>query len=384
MLLQRRNYTRSRKGTIRFQAQLRGYNVRRLYAAIKVEQYYRRFIARKHFLLFKKAVVALQSRTRQRQATALLLSFKKEQKDVGKLKENNERLKQEMASLRAMLAAQAKESAADAAHTKEMAEKEKVVAGLEKRIAEIEKELTEAKAKVADLEDKLQKQYEESKLDKDQIQKMRRHRPTVSATSSRAPDSPQSKRRQSSMENIVLPTNSVPPPGISIPELSNYVSPEILAEHRAKVAILEEELEEERRARREVDGEVIKLRAAMNGVELDENEVRDLLTKRQDSGAPGLRSETMSEDSYDASTRYETLTCIAFVYSYCWKSFDKVLTWRCPCFARYNFMILLVVCLLVHLFFAQKLLRLKIIDSLSLEFLSVFDVSAMRFHVQRV
>lgn len=227
---------------------------------------------------------------------------------MGKLKENNERLKQEMTSLRAMLAAQGKASAADAAHTKAMTEKEKIIAGLEKRIAEIEKELAEAKAAVADLEDKIQQQLEESTKDKDQIQKMRRHRPTVSATSGRAPDSPQSRRRSNlSSDNVLLDLTQssavAGPPlaGLAAPDLSNYVSPEVLAEHRSRVAILEEELDAERRCRRDADGEIIRLRAAINGVELNDSEVNELLVQRLDS-PPGLRSETMSEDSFDAST----------------------------------------------------------------------------------
>jgi myosin heavy subunit len=310
MLIQRRAYDRARRGTIRFQGQLRGYNVRRVRAATTTQKYHRRHVSSKRFKQLKKSIIALQCRTRQKQAKFLLDSFKKEQKDVGKLKQNNEKLKQEMASLRAMLAAQGKASAADAAHTKEMIEKEKIIASLEKRIVEIEKELAEAKAKVADLEDKFQKQLEESTKDKDQIQKMRRHRPSVSATSSRAPDSPQSKRRSNlSSENVLLhavPSSSLgivsPADGLTIPDVSNYVSPELLAEHRSKVAILEEELDAERRFRREADGEIIRLRAAINGVELNDSEVNELLVQKIDSSAPGLRSETMSEDSFDQST----------------------------------------------------------------------------------
>jgi hypothetical protein len=49
--------------------------------------------------------LALQCRKRHRDAIHAMLELKKEQKDVGKLKGHNEKLKEEMASLRAMLAA---------------------------------------------------------------------------------------------------------------------------------------------------------------------------------------------------------------------------------------------------------------------------------------
>lgn len=306
MHIKRRAYNRARKGTVRFQAQLRGYNIRRILATVVIQKHYRRFMSKKRFTKFKSAIIALQCRAREKHAKELLGSFKREQKDVGKLKENNEKLKQEMTSLRAMLAAQGKASAADAAHTKAMAEKEKIISGLEKRIADIEKELAKAKAMVAELEDKLNRQHEESSKDQEQIQKMRRHRPTISATSSRAPDSPNSKRRHTlSAEGALAQAMaaSASDSDFPNPDLANYVSPEVLAEHRAKVAILEEELDTERRIRRETDGEIIRLRAQINGVSLNDNEVNELLVRKIDSMSPGLqRSDTMSEDSYDGSS----------------------------------------------------------------------------------
>ena len=72
--------------------------------------------------MLKSAILALQCRHRVRVAKKVLDEFKKEQKDVGKLKGMNEKLKTEMASLRAMLASQAKESAANEEHTKALAE----------------------------------------------------------------------------------------------------------------------------------------------------------------------------------------------------------------------------------------------------------------------
>jgi hypothetical protein len=74
---------------------------------------------------------------------------------------------------------------------------------------------------------------------------------------------------------------------------ADYVSPEVLAQHRAKVAILEEELEEERRLRRQADGEIIKIRAQMNGVKLNEEDLKALLAPQLAGG----RSEPISEES---------------------------------------------------------------------------------------
>mmetsp|Transcript_13456 Transcript_13456/g.19394 ORF Transcript_13456/g.19394 Transcript_13456/m.19394 type:complete len:521 (-) Transcript_13456:463-2025(-) len=64
---------------------------------------------------------------------------------------------------------------------------------------------------------------------------------------------------------------------------ANYVSPEKLAEHQAHIRKLEEELQAERNLRREADGEIIKLRATVNGVQLNDGEVHDLLAKQLES-----------------------------------------------------------------------------------------------------
>lgn len=284
MLIARRSFNRAKRGTVRYQALLRGYNLRRVLAAIEVEKYFRRYAAHKRFVKLKSSVLALQCATRSRTAIKILTELKKEQKDVGKLKANNEKLKEEMASLRAMLAAQAKESAAGEAHSRELEEKEKRIAELEKKIADIEKELEAAKKLVEKLEADIARQLEESKLDKEQLKNLQ-HRQRRSQP--QAPDSPvaRHKRRTSSSGSM---------PQIPLPEgiPADYVSPDVLAEHRARVATLEEELEAERRVRREADGEIIKLRAAINGVKLNEEDVKALLSPQV-----GMRSEPFSEES---------------------------------------------------------------------------------------
>jgi len=227
-------------------------------------------------------------------AKNFLFELKKEQKDVGKLKQNNEKLKEEMASLRAMLSAQAKEGAASDKHKKELKEKEDKIAELEKRIADIERELKTAKALVDKLEAEAKAQAEQSAKDKEKIKSMQTRRPGVIHTRSNssfdAPDSPGGRRRKNisgdSGAGMALP------PGFA----EDFISPEVLAEHRAKVAILEEELEAERRFRRDADGEIIKLRAKINGVELNDADVQDLLAQKLDTPS-GIRSGTVSAAS---------------------------------------------------------------------------------------
>jgi len=186
-----------------------------------------------------------------------------------------------------MLAAQAKESAADEEHKRELEDREKRIRELEKRIAEIEKELEEAKQLVEKLEKDIVRQSEASAKDKEQIQLLRSQR--------RAPSSPVPKHSRKTSGG----SGNIPPVPLPDGIPSDYVSPEALAEHRARVAILEEELEEERKLRRQADGEIIKLRAAINGVKLNDDDVKALLAP-QLGGASGAVSEESSfadEDS---------------------------------------------------------------------------------------
>ena len=228
-------------------------------------------------------------------AKKILFEFKKEQKDVGKLKQNNEKLKEEMASLRAMLSAQAKEGAASEQHKKELKEKEDKIAELEKRIAEIEKELKTAKAMVEKLEAEALAQAELSAKDKEKLKSIQNRRPGVIGTRSQssfeAPESPGARRRGRNLSGDVGV-----PSGLQFGMPEDNVSPEVLAEHRAKVAILEEELDAERRFRREADSEIIKLRAKINGVELNDSDVQDLLAQKLDAPS-GVRSVTLSAAS---------------------------------------------------------------------------------------
>lgn len=293
-----------------------------MYASLKAQKYYRRYVTRKQFLRLKSAVISLQCRAREQVAKKLMFDLKKEQKDVGKLKQNNEKLKQEMASLRAMLAAQAKQGAADDAHAKELAAKEKQITDLEKRIAEIEKDLDAAKGLVEKLEAEAKKQHAESAQDKETMKKLQNRRSSgivVRTGSFETPNSPGGRRRRNVSGDSGAGSVLLPPP-LGAP--SDYVSSEVLAQQRAKVATLEEELDAERKFRREADGEIIKLRAKISGVVLNEDDVNELLAQRIDTSV-GLKSGTISEESSvvdEPSTkrRYIFFTLVALMLEvYC-------------------------------------------------------------------
>jgi myosin heavy subunit len=279
MLIKLRSFSRGKRGTIRYQAIMRGRNTRRMLASTKAQTYYRMHIHHKKFVSLKSAILALQCQTRFRSARKIFAELMKEQKDVGKLKQNNDKLKEEMASLRAMLSAQAKGSAASEKHNLEIAEKQKLITDLEKRVAEIEKELEAAKKMVDKLEHDLVGQKEAAAREMQQTLQNRQRRGSVNES----PNQGTHRKKPSGEEGGHIP-EGMP---------ADYVSPEVLAEHRSRVATLEEELEAERGLRRQADGEIIKLRAAINGVKLNDDDVSALLAPQLSS----LRSEAVSEES---------------------------------------------------------------------------------------
>merc|ERR1712038_1671617 len=127
MFLVRRRYITGKTGTILFQSIYRGRATRRVLASIKLQAQVRR---RKHYVVYRKlksATISLQCRQRRGMAKKILADLKHEQKDIGKLKQNNEKLKTEMASLKAMLAAQAKGNASKMESDKELKEKEEEI-----------------------------------------------------------------------------------------------------------------------------------------------------------------------------------------------------------------------------------------------------------------
>lgn len=281
MLIVQKRYNKGRKGVIKFQAVYRGRDVRKVQAATEVQKVYRKFIAAKRFRQIVSAVISLQCRERKRSATAELNELKREQKDVGKLKQNNDKLKNEMASLRAMLAAQAKEGESEAKNAKELQAKQDEINALEKRISELERELEHSKKLVEKLEGDMANKNTQHEKEMEQMEQ--RLQFAASQASTRAPSampgSPQSPKRKMSAPVAEIPALPEGEDGVT-------VNPELLARQRAHVQKLEDQLEAEKRLRREADGEIIKLRAANNGVNLGDAEVNALLGKTKQEAAP--------------------------------------------------------------------------------------------------
>jgi myosin heavy subunit len=278
MQINRHKYNRARNGTVKMQATFRGLTTRRMLVAVKIQTFRRMFKLRKHYRMLKSASIALQCATRVKIAKKELKGFQGEQKDIGKLKENNDVLKKEMQSLKAMLAAQAKEGASNAAHEKELEAKQQEIDKLEKRVAKLEKQLTAEKQIIEKLEADLE------------VQKQMARQSIV------APGSPGRK----SMTPIPQPSAAdVDTSKLQMPNLpKNYVSPEVVAKHKKQIAQLEVELKAERNQQREADGEIIKLRAAINGVQLNKAEVDALLVEKQEA-AP-KKAEVRYVPCYDS------------------------------------------------------------------------------------
>jgi hypothetical protein len=192
-----------------------------------------------------------------------------EQKDIGKLKENNDKLKMEMQSLKAMLAAQAKEDATSLAHTKILEIKQAEITRLEKRVAELEKQLAAEKSVIDKLEADMKNQQMQRLPEPGSPRSPRGHHRKGNSGHRGSPANTQSHAPDTDMSHLAMPT---------LP--SNYVSPEVVAQHKSNLAKLEDELKAERKFRRQADGEIIKLRAAINGVELGAEDVDALLATK--------------------------------------------------------------------------------------------------------
>ena len=275
---------------ILLQSIARGRALRRELASVKIQTQVRRRKCQLIYLNLKSATISLQCRQRRGIAKKVLTDLKHEQKDIGKLKQNNEKLKSEMASLKAMLAAQAKGDANKAESEKELKEKEVEIKRLEKRIKQLEEEIEKEKEKVKKLENQVENERIQVSKHKEQISVLTQQNqnlmkdpssPRRAMNSSRAePSSPKAKPVIQPQAAVHLPVPVAPPVVISNEEFS--VDSKALEEQRSLVARLEDELERERAARRETDGEVIKLRAQISGVKLNEDDVKALLPTDED------------------------------------------------------------------------------------------------------
>ena len=318
MLIVQKRYNKGRKGVIKFQAVYRGRDVRKVLAATQLQKVYRKYTAEKKFRRIVSAVISLQCRERKREATAVLNELKREQKDVGKLKQNNEKLKNEMASLRAMLAAQAKEGESEARNAKELQAKQDEIDRLEKRISELERELEHSKKLVEKLEGDIASKTTQHGREMEQMEQRLQY--AASQASSRSPSampgSPQSPKRKVSAPVAEIPALPEGEDGVT-------VNPELLARQRAHVQKLEDQLEAEKMLRREADAEIIKLRAASSGVNLGDAEVDALLGKKKEAPAPSHpKVKDLVKD-----TRYVMRSSIRF--KFCVVSSSKSGGWFC-------------------------------------------------------
>ena len=273
MQVNRRKYNRARRGAVRLQAGYRGRNVRKVNAATKIESYQRMKVSSSAFRKLKSATIALQCCIRRKIAKKEFAQLKLAQKDMGKLKENNEKLKMEMASLRAMLSAQAASDAGKKEGEKAIAEKQKEIDRLEARIKHLEAELEKEKENVKKLENDLNVQKTSNQRLSEDLQ----YQKELVAQAPVSPDPVHHKthsRKGSSfgrMEDAAKTHSRADSTGAAISAqpivegviIGHTITPEALAHHRSEVARLEEQLAEERKIGRAARMEVKSLRAAM-------------------------------------------------------------------------------------------------------------------------
>lgn len=293
MLVVQRRFLKAKNGTVLFQGLFRGYAARRVFAATKIQSQYRMRKDHYKFIEMKKGAIALQCRHRIRVAKKVLAALKFEQKDIGKLKANNAQLKQEMASLKAMLAAEAKGKSEKEEVERELRKKEAEIMKLEKRIVELESELEKEKENMKKLEKKLEKEIKNSSKREDEISALRE----------------QNKNLQNSAPPPPPPTRSS---SIGSPQStkSHFSEREIdneeFLQQKERIMRLEKELDIERNSRKEADGEVIRLRAAINGVKLDESMIQSLIPAGDDLSKPSAEEQTTeSQITFESEASFE-------------------------------------------------------------------------------
>ena len=317
MQINRRKYVRARRGTVRLQAQSRGRTVRKVNAATKIESSYRMHVRSSAYRKLKSATIALQCCARRASSKKIFDQVKREAKDMGKIKQHNEKLKMEMASLKAMLQAQAASNAGKAESEKAVEEKQKEIDRLEARIAELEAELAKEKENVKKLENDLNVQKgSNTRLSQD----LQYQKELVSRAGAVSPTTPLQRKHSRGKSLNAAPESSTPQThsrGASAPAeqlvdavvVGHTITPEALAQHRAEVARLEEQLEEERRMSRAARIEVKNLRAAISenkgvvdGVTASTYEISDAISEM--SGSEMDASDIPHPSDVEPQARY--------------------------------------------------------------------------------
>jgi len=311
-------YICAKGGMVQLEALYRGRVVRRTLGAIRIQARWRMVKIQRAHLKLRSAAVAFQCTLRRRTARHLMLEMKREQKDIGKLKDNNEKLKSEMAGLKAMLNAMAKGEASSKESEARLQEKEQQIAVLENKIKVLERELETERLNVARLEKELEfveraspsafslqhiapvespKTYHRRHHTSESVVARQHHttEPTVPPQTPLrtiepiVPPKTPLRIQDEGRENISLIANeSSTPARVSG---SAAIHAEAIAEYKDKISRLEKELETERKAHREKDVEIIKLRAKINGVKLSDVDLQAMMAPVDGKLQPPAPSE---------------------------------------------------------------------------------------------
>lgn len=283
-------FIRAKSGMVELEARYRGRAVRRTLGATRIQTWRRMMKIRQIHAQLRAAAVAFQCTLRRRTALRLMLELKREQKDIGKLKDNNEKLKAEMAGLKAMLNAMAKGEASSKESEAKLQEKEQQIALLENRIKELERELEAQKLNVARLEKELEfiarARHSEIPPPPPAPESPKAYHRRHHTSESVAPryhhavepvelSQPASRTHDKGQENVSLMANDASTPNRV--SGSAAIHAEAIAEYKEKISMLEKELESERKAHREKDVEIIRLRAEINGVKLSDRDLQAMM-----------------------------------------------------------------------------------------------------------
>lgn len=306
MQVVRIKYNCSRTGAVALQAQYRGRATRRLNALTKIQSYRRMYNRKIAYRNIRSASIALQCCLRRSRAKKEFFEIKRAQKDVGKLKDHNEKLKMEMASLKAMLQAQSASDAGKAENKKAIKEKEKEIEKLESRVSQLERELANEKEFVQKLERELVEQKENNHKT---IQELQYQKELVAKSPAVSETSRKHNRAQSAG-----PVVSSEPLAEAV-VVGHTITPEALAVHRAEVARLEAQLEEERKIRHAASREIKSLRSALEGKgDYDANTptkfISDNMSEVTESEVD--RSDVANLDDVSTEMRYVTNCCLAW------------------------------------------------------------------------
>ena len=169
-----------------------------------------------------------------------------------------------------------------------MLKKKQQIELLESRIKKLELQLEREREIVKELEAKMAKQKEAFEKEKNQLQQSYSQEVQVAAAAaasrrSSAPPSPSSPRRHPPSPRASVAHKKIPSidEAVMLPDLpGNFLDLEALAEQKKLIARLEDELLAERKHRREADGEIIRLRANLNGVQLKDSDLEALLAQQ--------------------------------------------------------------------------------------------------------